>query len=136
MTISGDAEECYNEMTDAQRSFMATEIINAGVDISKVGEMIKNGNFLMYVGNDVILRLFELNPGMFFDGNVWDEKYETVSAPPEMKAISKEQLVTRYKLCLEDVLTFLSMNISDSLFVKKTMCSIEYLEKKVISDVY
>lgn len=136
MTIGPESEECYKELTDSQRASMATEIINAGIDISKVGEMIKNGNYLLYVGNDVIFRLFELNPSLFFDGTVWEEKYQTVSAPPEMKAISQEQIVTRYKLCLEDVLTFLNMNISDSLFVKKTMCSIEYLEKKVVSDVY
>ena len=136
MTIGSEAEEYYNELTDSQRSTMATRIINAGIDISRVGEMIKNGNYLLYVGDDVILRLFDMDPALFFDGKVWSEKFETVQAPPEMKTISQTQMKSRYKLCLEDVYTFMTMDISDPLFVKKTMCSIEYLEKRVVSDVY
>ena len=136
MTIGSEASEYFNELTDAQSTAMATNIINAGIDISKVSEMKDTGAFLQYVGNDFILRLFELNPSLFFDGKVWNENYEMIAVPTGIKTISQNQIKSRYKLCLEDILAFLSLNITDTLFVKKTMCSVEYLEKKVIADVY
>lgn len=136
MTIGHEAEEYFDELSDDQAKVMATNIINAGEDISNINSMKLSGNFLRYVGNDYIAKLFELNPNLFFDGKVWDEKYQDINAPAEIIAISQLQTRTKYKLCLEDILTFLRLNTAEPLFVRKTMCSVEFLEKKVITDVY
>ena len=136
MTIGQEAENYFDELSDDQAKIMATNIINAGEDISEITAMKQNGKYLVYVGNDFILKLFGMNPAMFFDGNVWNEKYLSLDAPSEIKAISQQQTYSKYNMCLEDILMFLKLNISDMLFVRKTMCSVEFLMRKVVSDVY
>ena len=136
MTIGSEAEDYYGEMTEAQSTDMAKAIIGAGYDISKIGEMKQNGEYLRFVRDDFVIRLYELNPMLFFDGRVWDEKFETLSAPAEIKVISQQQIKNNYLVCLNDIANYLKLNLSDPLFIQKTMCAVEYLKKRVVMDVY
>ena len=136
MTIGSEAEDYYKEMNDAQSTEMAKAIISSGYDISNISDMKKNGTYLRFVNDDFVIRLFELNPALFFDGRVWDDKYDTLSAPEELKAVSQQQIKNNYLVCLEDLQNFTKRNLSDPLFIQKTMCSVEYLKKRVVADVY
>lgn len=136
MTIGKEAEDYFGELTEEQSTIMAKNIISSGNDISNVLEMKQNGTYLQYVSDDFVVRLFELNPALFFDGKVWDEKYDMIVAPEDIKQISQQHLKHYYLLCLNDIQTFMKISSSDPLFVQKTMCAVDYLRKKVIADVY
>lgn len=135
-TVGTDAADYFAELTEAQSTVMAKNIINAGVDISTIGDMRNDGRYLLYVGSDFILKLFDIAPQLFFDGKVWTDKYETVSAPIDIKNLSQQQIKTQYRICLSDLVDYDKMYVSDALLLQRINCSIEYLRRNLISDVY
>lgn len=136
MTIGNNAADYFEEMTDDQKKTMAENIINSGKELSSINLMKENGDYLLYVGHEFILRLFELRPEFFFDGKVWREKFTDKSTASEIIAVSQRQIAKKYRICLDDVVSFLDLKISDPLFVKKTMTAIDFLKRKIIQDVY
>lgn len=137
MTInSEDSAIVYEELTESQSTEMAKNIINAGEDISNLGSMKMNGSYLQYVGDDFIVDLFKSDPALFFDGQVWDEAYKTIAVADNMKTLYQAQIRSMYCQALDDLVSFIILGTNDPLFIKRTMCSLEFLKKKVIADVY
>ncbi len=136
MTVGTESSEIFESLSDRQSKALAMNVIGAGESIDEIGEMKHNGMFLQYVGDDFILNVFKYKPALFFDGNVWNENYEKISAPDELKKIAQVNLQSMYGLCLEDIITFPKLKTKDALFIKRIMCSTKFLYQKVNTDVY
>lgn len=136
MTVGTEAAEIFDSLSERQSKALAMNVIGAGENIDKISEMKHNGMFMQYVGDDVVLNVFKYKPSLFFDGNVWNENYEKITAPDELKKIAQTNLQSMYGLCLEDLVTFPKLKTKDALFLKRIMCSTKFLYQKVNTDVY
>ncbi len=65
---------------------------------------IKSGRFIEFSTPEAIIILFEKTPELFFDGNVWDEKYSTIQYETlEYTDIARKQIVRFYSGLLHDL---------------------------------
>ncbi len=68
-------------------------------------EAISTGRFLEFAPRRTMLRLFESNPELFFDGNVWDVEYGTLDyGSPASTEEARAQLIRYYASLLTDAI--------------------------------
>ncbi|WP_312702445.1 ATP-binding protein [Sedimentibacter sp.] len=133
ITIDTDAVSCYEEMSDLQIKEMANNIINLGIDISKLSSMKISGEYLKYVSPEFIVDIFNIMPHLFFDNKVWTVEYNNINAPEQIKRLSQERTRYIYKNCLDDLISYMKFKTQDTMIVKRTKLSLHYLQQKVVN---
>lgn len=131
-SVEEDAEQCFDELTESQTKEMVNNIINSGMDISKLTQYKNSGEYFKYTGIDFIVDLFDKMPELFFDGRVWSVGYSSIDASDSIKYISQERTRHLYKNCLDDLRSYMKYKSQDPMVIKRTELSLQFLEQKVV----
>ncbi|MFD1775424.1 double zinc ribbon domain-containing protein [Paenibacillus rhizophilus] len=130
--LEGISVDVYNELTEEQIKNLVNNMLNNGVDISLIGEMKNNGQFIIYLDESAITDIFKKYSEVFFDGGIWDVSYSR-SAELSGDVLIQAQLRIRslYMNCLNDITDFIRFRIPEPGIALKTRLSLEYLQQKV-----
>ncbi len=126
-----DFESAFEMLSNEETKDMVNEIINSGLDISKLSELKNNGRFLKYVPISFIIKLFTVKPNYFFDGIVWDEPYQTIDVDDEIKQFMQDRTRALYQGCLNDLLYYVTYKNQSEMVVSKTNLAANILRQKV-----
>ena len=125
-------EVCYDLMDNDQIKNMVNNMINDGIDISRLSELRNSGSFIRYVPDSVIISLFNIHPESFFDGNIWDEPYLKIDADDDVKLYTQDRIKAAYKSCLDDLMLYIKYNNQNELVLQKTKLAVQFLRQKVV----
>ena len=106
-------------------------LIDAGEDISSLGEMKTNGKFLLFLDPSTLIKIFQKNTLKFFDGSIWSQAYSNIpDIPDTIMDQVRGQTKQIYLNCLEDCISFLAAQRPSKIQVKRTRSSLDYLQNK------
>jgi len=127
-----DLDLCYEMMDNNQIKTMVNNMINAGLDISKLNELKENRHFISYVPEEVVISLFGSRPELFFDGFVWDEPYLKLDGDDNIRTFTQERVKSLYDSCLADLLFYMTYRSNDERIIQRTKLAIQMLKQKVV----
>lgn len=128
-----DSEFLFSELSNQQQKEFMAILFENKIEISRIGELKKNGQFIRYVPDEFILQIYEAFPDKFFNGVIWKVDYN-ISNPDvneEVLRYSYEQIYKEYKNSLEAVIIFLAHPIKEALELRKVAIAIEFLKKNI-----
>ena len=113
------APSIYENMEGFEKS-RVVEYLQKNNLLPRHEELIKNGEFLKYLPEDMTVSLFASYPGKFFDGKFWKEPYEKLDVP-DLQTLQKirEETAGKYQRCLEDMIAFSGYRNPDINYIKK-----------------
>lgn len=126
------AEDIFNNLDDSDKKQLVDNLLSEGHDISKMEELKISGNYLSFINYNTIVKVYRLYPSSFFDGNIWAEAFQN---PPGLSdsVMNEIRSVTNrtYQNCLEDCISFLGTKKPDRIIIRRTRCSLDFLQKKL-----
>ena len=133
INVGDDARALYEEMTADQTKKMVDQMISSGIDISKLGDMIPNGQFIRFVEPDSLGTFFALMPQLFFDGKVWETPYEDiVDINDSIREYAQLRIINSYKNCLDDIIQYWNYQYKDEISISRARLSLQFLQKKMV----
>ena len=113
------APSIYENMDEIEQS-RVIEYLQKNNLLPRREELIRNGEFLKYLPEDMVVSLFKNYPGKFFDGKFWNEPYEKLDVPdPQTLERIKEETAGKYQRCLEDMIAFSGYRKPDINYIRK-----------------
>jgi len=128
-----EAYDMYDDLKEDEINEMVQNMLSNGEDISNLEKKKKTGQYLLFVNDEVLLKIFKQMPEKFFDGNFWDEAYSRVDGlPGAAHAKVKKYLFSMYLNCFEDITNFSSYKKPDVNITKRARTSINYLLRRMV----
>ena len=130
--LADASEDIFNDLEDERKRRLVENLQSSGVDLSRLAQMRKTGEFLLFVDADTAIQLFRANVDRFFNGGVWDEKLsaiEGVSADVLNEATQRKSAL--YLNWLDDVRQFLDIPMPSHEQVQRTRISLGLLTRKM-----
>lgn len=126
------AEDVYDDLDEAQQKQMVDNMLTAGVNLMKLPEMKKSGEYLRFIDENAITAVFRNNSSTFFDGRFWDEAWTAISNLPGL-IVEDVQNRTRsvYLNCLEDLVGSLRNRNPDMIVMQRARASLSLLQQKI-----
>lgn len=126
------AAEFFGELTEDEHRELASNMIEQGLDIARLGELKQSGAWLRYVGRSTIVGLFRSSPGLFFDGVVWSDSFaDAPDLPAAALDEARKQTKAKFQNCLEDASSFFSYAQPDRLTSARARASVEFLSRQL-----
>lgn len=128
--LSEHAEWLYKEYFDAtEQGRVVMELAGNRVDTSKMDEFITTGEYLKYLPDDLILKVFEKFPGKFFDGTFWNDQYTNLPiADAKLLEDMQQDRMRQYSVCLTDIINYKKARNPDPSYAKKIDYTLKMLE--------
>ncbi len=118
--LFGETAPSIYENMEAFEKSRVIEYLHKNNLLHRHEELIKNGEFLNYLPEDMVVRLFTSYPGKFFDGKFWKEPYEKLDVPDPLTLQKiREETAGKYQRCLEDMIAFSGYRNPDINYIKK-----------------
>jgi len=135
--LKEESESIFDEMNEMQKKNFTDSVINSGADISRIGDMKKSGEFLLYIPDDFILKIYNGYPNEFFNGIVWDVGLGdslgiSSSLGSEAAEYASKRIITSYKNCLEDVIMLSQFHTNETLAVERCRLSLAFLQRRLV----
>lgn len=128
----GNELEAYVDMlSKEQTKEMVNEIINAGLEVSRLAELQANGHYIRYAPIPFIVLLFTAKPELFFDGSVWSESYQEIQADDDVKKFMQDRTKALYQGCLDDLMYYMTYKNQSDFVLQKTKLAVQLLKQKV-----
>ncbi|WMT41269.1 ATP-binding protein [Paenibacillus sp. D2_2] len=125
--------DIFNEMPEEQKKAMVDNMLNLSIDISRLGDMKDNGDFLLYINQDTIIEIFKKYTPVFFDGGIWDVSYANlVELTGSIIQQAQIRIKNIYFNCLDDIANFSKYRSNETGIAQKTRLSLDYLQLKVV----
>lgn len=125
--------DIFNDMTDEHKTIMVKNMLSSNIDISKLSDMKESGQFLYYIGNDLLSEIFKEKPSYFFDGKLWNEPWNSLK---EITGMDMSEVRTRtkalYSNCLEDLVNFLGSVQPEPSSAARARLSLKMLSHKLV----
>ena len=131
LSSNDNLSECFDLLSNEETTSMVNEMLNAGVDITKIDDLKDNRHFLKYVPISYIVKLFDQKPEYFFDGNVWIEPYSEIDTSEGVKRFTQERTKMLYWGCLQDLLYYATYKNQSDYVLEKTRIAIQLLKQRV-----
>ena len=126
------AEDIFDDLSESQKKALVGRMLGRNIDISKLGEMKKTGEYFAYVDEETVVDIFRRLPEMFFDGGVWTVAYRGITGLPEtVLRDAQERIRAKYLNCLEDCAGFLHYDSPESLISQRARASIDFLVQRL-----
>ncbi|MGU3471899.1 ATP-binding protein [Paenibacillus sp. D51F] len=124
--------DIYNELTEEQIKHLVNNMLSNGVDISLLGQMKENGQFILYLDESAITDIFKKYTDAFFDGGVWTVSYsQSNELSGDVLAQAQMRIRSLYTNCMNDLVDFIRFRIPEPGIAQKTRLSLDYLQQKV-----
>ena len=133
--LCGEAADYFDELSINQKKQLTDSLIQNGIDLSDIGELKANGEYLRYTPFSFIYTLFQEEPDMFFGGKVW--KTSLACGGEELLgydivAEAREKIIRQYANYLQDLIIFNENKYSDILTLQRVKLSVEFLRKDLV----
>ena len=130
--LGAKAADYFDELNINQKKQLTNALIQNGVDLSNIGELKLNGEYLKYTPFSFIYTLFQEEPDIFFDGKVW--KTSLAYGGEELLgydivAEAREKIIKQYANYIQDLILFYENKYSDILTLERVKLSAEFLRK-------
>ncbi|OAB43477.1 ATP-binding protein [Paenibacillus glacialis] len=127
------ASDIYNELPEEQKRGLVENMLNQGVDISQLGGMKENGEFLHFINEEALVDIFQKNTHQFFDGRVWTVSYShSNELTGNILLQAQARIRDLYLNCMIDIKNFIKYRTVEQGIAHKTRLSLEFLQQKVI----
>lgn len=125
--------DIFNELPEEQKRCLVDNMLNQGVDISQLGLMKDNGEFLLYISEEALVDIFYKHAHAFFDGRIWSVSY-SYSNELTGNILLQAQVRIRdlYLNCMIDLKNFIKYRIVEQRIARKTRLSLEFLQQMVV----
>ena len=125
----------FDELSDEEKKQLTASLIQHGIDLSSIGSLKENGEFLLYAPYSFLLTLYHETPDSFFGGGIWS--VSLASGGEELLgsdnvARAREKIIRQYENSLQDVITFAENQYSDATTLQRVKLSIEFLRKEMV----
>lgn len=126
-----NASDYYDEMAEAEQTYMVKEMISAGVDLAELGRM-KSGGYLKYCSRDAVADFFGKYPSSWFGGRVWSDPWPSEKELGTVVAGKlQDDLRLKYLRCLQDCASYLQYEQPEQLLVVRARAAAEFLTSKL-----
>jgi hypothetical protein len=113
-TIGTESAEVYDNLPQEEKSFLASELVRRGRDVSELSDIKTTGHFLLFLRPSALVSIFRANPKLFFDGKVWSVTYASIpQLQPEAGERLQAQLKSHY-LALLDIVAIYAERRTDN----------------------
>lgn len=133
-SLGKDAEVYFDELTPDEKHQLTNTLIQKGVDLSTIGQLKQNGDYLMYTPDSFLLKLYQEEPDIFFGGKVWKVSlagggedllgYENI-------ARARVKLIEQYGNYLKNLIIFVENKYSDMLTLQSAALAVQFLRKEI-----
>lgn len=131
--IDGDPEALFDEIPKPEQGALFKSLLDNGFNPQQIAEMQKSGDYLKYVDDATLVRLFDRFPWFFLDGRYWDAPYQVMpDVPMFVIEEARERTKSTYLNCLEDALGYMKHRTPDSTLTLRARTSVEILSQKVV----
>lgn len=133
--MAGESAIYFDDLTLDQKKQLTNNLLQHGIDLSKIGDLKDNGEYLLYAPYSFLITLYKENPDMFFGGGVWTTSLASGGEDllgHDVVAQAREKIVRQYENNLIDVVTFAENKYSDILTLQRVKLSIEFLRKGMV----
>ena len=108
----------FNELNPIEQSTIISSMATSGIQDSQY--IISRGLFLDFATPYTILGFVERHPEVFFDGNLWDAKYDGISYEDiDAKQMAQESILRQFTSLLNDII-WLSKQSSNTITEDKS----------------
>lgn len=133
--LGEEAADYFDELSNNEKKQMTDVLIQNGIDLSDIGKLKFNGEYLNYAPFSFIYTLFQEEPDMFFGGKVW--KTSLACGGEELLgydivAEAREKIIRQYSNYLQDLIIFYENKYSDILTLQRVKLSIEFLRRDLV----
>lgn len=135
LLLHSEAEDIENNMLPEEKHDLHISLVSNGFDPSQISEVIREGNFLGYLSNRMLVKLFVQYPDKFFDGKFWSDSFEHMdSAIFGQSTVSeiRNHIKGKYRNFLEDILGYYENRSPDEGYTKRVNQTLELLYRKLI----
>ncbi len=129
---SDEGSDVYLNLSQDERTALASELIRNGRDVSELAQMKADGTFLLFLRPKGVVEVFSLFPKLFFDGNVWNVMYaELVNQYPEGSERLQGQIRNEYRSLLEIAAIYSEKKVGDPREAEIARAACRLLEAKM-----
>jgi hypothetical protein len=130
--VGDEAEDLFDDLSEIQKRNMVERMLGRNLDISKLGQMKKTGEYLSYVDEETVVEIFRKSPAIFFDGGVWDVAYAGITDLPEpvLREV-QNRVIAKYINCLDDCAGFLGYDTPENLISQRARASVNFLLQRL-----
>lgn len=126
-------EDIDNNMLQEEKHELALTLVNNGFDPGNITSVIKDGTFLRYLPNRLVVKVFGQFPEKFFDGKFWVDSFDSIDSvfPESTKSEIRSHIKNKYRNFLEDILGYLQFQKPDQGYTKRVNQTLELLYNKL-----
>jgi hypothetical protein len=132
--LDGRAEDIYDDLNESQQKKMVDNILGGGMDLLKLPEMKKSGQYLHFIDESLIAALFKDNASAFFDGRFWKDAWGGLglsNLPSNVVEDVHHRTKSLYLNCLEDLIGYLRHRQPDAIVMQRARASLLLLQQKL-----
>ncbi len=136
MDVLGEEGALYfGDLTDIEKQQLTSCLIQHGIDLSTIGKMKENGEYLQYTPYSFLMTLYHETPDSFFGGGIWNTSLanggeELLGAENVIRA--REKIISQYENYLQDVVNFFENKYTDTITLQRVKLSVDFLRKGMI----
>jgi len=113
-SIGGESADTYSNLSQDEKSSLASESVKRGRDISELSELKESGQFIHFLRPKGLLEIFRINPRLFFDKHVWDITYAEIPVLyPEGGERLQLQIKSEYSALLDIAVMCFDKGVGD-----------------------
>lgn len=125
-------EDIFDELTEPHKKRMVENIIKEGEDISTLGLLKENGQYIKYLDFSSLLFIYDKYPNLFANGTIWGNIVDEIpDISSDILNEIRSQNILLYRNCLYDCLYVLSNNKIDRNLQRRARESVSFLQKKI-----
>lgn len=132
--LASEAEDIENNMLPEEKHDLHLSLVSNGFDPSQIADVIRQGKFLGYLTNRMIVKLFVQYPENFFDGGFWSDTYSSIDSSFGQSTVLeiRNHIKGKYRNFLEDILGYYENRNPDEGYTKRVNQTLELLSKKLV----
>lgn len=120
------------EMDEQTEQQVVAAVRASGRSLSDYSLMIADGSLVAFLPPSFLVRVFRENPEKFFDGKVFSEQLNTLTALSDATtAALRREAVQIYSSCLEDIANYLTLKRNSKALESRARNSLEFLTRSL-----
>ena len=127
--LEGMSSDIYDELDEIKKAELMKRAVQEGENIAQIHTLVSSGRVFAFFPPPLMIELVSRYPARFFDGQYWDEAYESVELTGESKLEVQGVILRRYQLLLEDAINYTATAQPDPGYTARASQTVELLER-------
>ncbi|MEU4692398.1 ATP-binding protein [Actinoplanes sp. NPDC023714] len=126
-----EAGDFYTELTVDEQRRLLDNMLSSGVELGKINDVLKSGDYLRYADLPVLVRFYDRYPHLWFDGRVWEDAWPTDDLGAAVVEAVRQEIKDKYLRCMQDCASYLRYQSPERLLVVRAKAAFDYLSGKL-----